>query len=158
MIQHYISMPQGQEASSKVLWMLNCCMISFYQAWSPLPPPPFLGGWGGGKGRTSIIHWLAGRDIEGWSIPISKPKTTKIIPGYPNHSTSCININFSCKQHVCWWQVYCSLQSRHISEHTLESRPPFPSSQSPQFARTKMATETIGWMYPLPTKHACFAG
>ena len=28
----------------------------------------------------------------------------------------------------------------------------FRSSQSPQFARTKMAAETIGWIYPLSTK------
>ena len=33
----------------------------------------------------------------------------------------------------------------------------FRSSQAPQFARTKMAAETTGWMYPLPTKNACFA-
>ena len=75
------------------------------------------------------------------------------------------------------WERYrisgVSLQSRRISGHALESRPPswfenreslgwvqqsdpgcgcFRSPQSPQFARTKMAAETIGWIYPLPNK------
>ena len=44
----------------------------------------------------------------------------------------------------------CWISGRHLGLGNRKSLP--------QFARTKMAAETIGWIYPLPTKDACFAG
>ena len=64
-----------------------------------------------------------------------------------------------------WWSLFlhgASLQSRRISEHALESRPLSWLGNRESLGWVQkwdpMVAETIVWIYPLPTKNACFAG
>ena len=94
-----------------------------------------------------------------WDLPLRQMSlavsvlTERVEPRKPGMSTT-------ERPRVCdWVELGIGGRGWEVTGETISPSPIllFRSSQSPQLARTKMADETIGWVYPLPTKNACSA-